>query len=315
MLLFVRLIARKRQIVVLLSIVICTRNREAKLKQTLLSVLNLEVAPDTDYELIVVNNGSTDGTAQLCADMSPRFDGRMHAIYEPKPGLGQARTTGALLARGEIIAFTDDDIVPERNWLKVIYQEFSADATLQGISGRVELLNPADLPITIRRSTERAQMESVSDAFNLFAGCNMVVRSELVRSVGLYDPDFGPGGPFLSADDADFWYRCWRRGAKLIYVPELLVYHDHGRRLPEDKQKLGRVYLIARGAFYAKHSPHDLRVMKQMYWETRNALRSNFRGNSEWGWKHLLWLYQGFFGYWAHRVSSTVKGYLGSSRC
>ena len=122
----------------LVTILICTRDRKEKLTQTMLSVLNLEVPADTDYELIVVNNGSIDGTAQLCADMSPQFSGRMRVIYEPKPGSSQARTSGVL--RCDMIAFIDDDM-PERNWLEVIHQEFSADAALQGISGRVELWN------------------------------------------------------------------------------------------------------------------------------------------------------------------------------
>ena len=246
----------------LLSILICTRNRETKLKQALQSVLALEFPPGADYELIVVDNGSTDGTGQVCASLAPLFNGRMRVVYEPKPGLGRARSLAASIAAGEIAACIDDDIVPDRNWLKVIHREFSADPSLQGISGRVELLNPMDLPMTIRRSMQRVEAQAVSEMYDLFVGCNMAVRADLLGRVGSYDPDFGAGSLFLSAEDTDFWYRCWRHGAKLVYVPELLVYHDHGRRSLEDKRKLARAYTSGRGSFFAKHFWHDINVMK-----------------------------------------------------
>jgi len=289
----------------LLSILLCTRNREDKLKQALQSILNLEIPPAVDYELIVVDNGSTDGTAQLCANLTSQFNGRMRVVYEPKPGLGGARITAASHAAGEIFAFVDDDVVPEKNWLTVIHREFSADPALQGVSGRVELLDPRDLPITIRRGTERMQLREVSHTYELFVGANMIVRAGLARRVGLFDPDFGAGSPFLSADDTEFLYRCWRHGAKLVYVPDLLVYHDHGRRSLEDKRKLSRAYAIGRGAFFAKHFCHDANVTKEMYWETRSVLD----GKSEWGLQHLLWLYKGFLHYWAYRTLCEIKAW------
>ena len=288
----------------LVSILICTRNRAAKLKQTLESILDLEIPPHGNYELVVVDNGSSDGTQQLCADMMPKFNGRMRVVSEPKPGLGQARIRAAAQASGDILAFTDDDIVPHKTWLSVIYSEFSADPDLQGISGRVELLNPMDLPMTIRRCSDRVQLQEVSQTYDLFVGCNMVVRADLARRVGLFDPAFGPGARFLSADDADFWYRCWRHGAKLVYVPDLLVYHDHGRRSLEDKSSLFRAYAVGRGALFAKHFRKDINVTKEMYWETRSILD----GKSKWGLWHMLWLYEGFFHYQAYRALCAVSG-------
>jgi GT2 family glycosyltransferase len=244
--------------------------------------------------------------------MASQFVGRLRIIHESEPGLGRARMAGLVEAVGEITAFLDDDTLPAADWLEIIHQEFTSDLELQAISGRVELFNPADLPITIRLGTQRVRLEQVSQAFNLFVGCNMVARTQLVRRIGGFDPDFGAGGPFLSAEDADFFYRCWRQGAKVVYVPELVVYHDHGRRRWEEKRKLARGYIIGRGAFFAKHF-RDIEVMKQIYWETRSAISSNLRGESEWGWMHLFWLYRGCISYCTHRAGSALMS-SGTSR-
>ncbi|MGH9689645.1 MAG: glycosyltransferase [Candidatus Acidiferrales bacterium] len=277
-----------------ITIIICTHNRANKLRRTLEAVLDLDF-PAQDYEVIVVDNGSTDGTAQVCHDMEGRFRGRLQIIHEPVPGAGRARNTGLHAARGSLIACLDDDIIPRQDWLRVIQNEFGADPDLAAISGRVELLNPADLPMTIRRQTDRIPFTSPGDAFVLFVGCNEVVRREVYTAIGFYDPDFGPGSRWRSSDDSDFIYRAWKAGDKLIYVPSLFVYHDHGRRTSEAGLKLRRDYAVGRGGFYAKHILlGDILALKcmceEMLWSIQNrALRYWLQ--------ELRWLFRGFTSY------------------
>ena len=293
---------------VLVSIILCTRNRAAKLRRTLQSIQALEQPRDADYELIVVDNGSTDETADVCASLEPELGGRLRRIFVEEPGKSRAANAGFEVARGEIIAFLDDDVLPQRDWLAVVCREFSAAPTLGAISGRVELFNPADLPTSIRRQTERIEFQSVDDAFNLFTGCNVAVRRGLIERLGLFDPALGPGSRVGIAEDSDFFYRAWKAGGKLVYVPSLFVHHDHGRRTENDKVKLARGYIMGRGAFYAKHILRgDLTVARAMYWEIGGALRALRQGRHDLGWKHIGWLLQGFLHYPIHRTLAAAR--------
>lgn len=280
------------------SILICTRNRAAKLPHTLEAIRALEVPAGAEYELIVVNNGSTDATAQICERYRECFGGRLRTIFLAEPGLGRARNAALAVATGEIIAFTDDDVVPQADWLLVICREFAADPELSLISGRVELADPLDLPISIRRSTGRAEFTSLGDAFSLLIGCNFAFRRGLLGRIGLFDPDFGAGARFPSSEDSDFYYRAWRAGKRLVYVPSMFVQHDHGRRFPEAWVKITRNYIIGRGAFYAKHSlRRDKTVIKEMYWELLKGWRGLFDRDNDLGWNHLRWLLNGILRY------------------
>jgi len=116
----------------------------------------------------------------------------------------------------------------------------------------------------------------------------------LIERVGLYDTDFGPGSRFI-AEDSDFIYRAWKAGYKLIYVPSLFVYHDHGRRTPAAALALRRGYIFGRGGFYAKHIIGGDKVALQgMYWEILWSLKNQrFKTFS----RDLLWLLTGFTSY------------------
>lgn len=282
----------------LVSIIVCTRNRAAKLRRTLQAIQALEIPAGADCEVVVVDNGSTDETTEVCASLEESFQGRLHRIFLPNPGKSRAGNAGFEVAHGSIIAFLDDDVLPRSDWLWVICREFSADRDLGAISGRVELLNPVDLPIAVRRQTERLQFQSLGDAFGLFIGCNLAVRRTLIERSGLFDPDLGPGSRFGVAEDSDFFYRVWKAGEKLVFVPSLFVYHDHGRRTLEAKLDVARGYILGRGAFYAKHVLcRDWRVARALYWELISAWHSLFDRQDHLGWRHMAWLVKGFLGY------------------
>jgi len=217
-------------------------------------------------------------------------------IWEPRLGKSLALNTGIKHARGEILGFLDDDILPEKNWLLVLRREFSADPSLGLLSGRVELYDPADLPMTVRRQTERTEAQSFDDLLCLLIGCNFATRRELVDRVGLFDPELGPGSKFCAGEDADFFCRALRAGEKLVYEPSLFVYHNHGRRSLDAGLKARRGYLIARGAIYAKHIlRRDKRVAKEMYWDlSLTDLRWLANRNSR---RDKTWMLKGFGTY------------------
>lgn len=292
----------------LVSILVCTRNRMAKLKNTLDAILGLEPPTGLDFEVIVVDNGSTDSTAELCREFEGRFPRRFRRVYLGAPGLSRAANAGFDAARGQLIAYLDDDVIPGRDWLQVVCREFARDPSLGMISGRVELLNQEDLPICIRRHVGRREFASLGDAYSLFTGCNLAIRRSLIERVGLFDPDIGTGSRFGSAGDTDFFYRAWKATEKMIYVPELFILHDHGRRTQEAWKKVAKDYVVGRGAFYAKHILHgDFLALREMYWELVTDLREIWRRQSRLGWRGTTWLLKGFFGYCLMRAARTFR--------
>ena len=107
-----------------LSLVVCTRDRAEKLQQTLASILALDIGRNADYELLVIDNGSKDRTREVCAAVGTFFSGRLRIVGESRPGLARARNAGLANAKGEVIAFIDDDIVPDSQWLEVLMKSF-----------------------------------------------------------------------------------------------------------------------------------------------------------------------------------------------
>lgn len=276
-----------------ISIIVCTHDRASSLQNTLEALGRMAVPPDQKCEVLVVDNKSGDNTRQIVDAFAARSSGLdVSYLWEPRVGKSLALNTGIQHARGEILGFIDDDILPEKDWLLVLHREFSADPCLGLITGRVELNDPSDLPMTIRRHAERSEITRMDQVFELPAGCNFAIRRDLLNRVGLFDPEFGPGGKFWSADDLDFFYRAWRSGAKLAYDPSLFVLHDHGRKSPEDGLKLRCDYIMSRGAFYAKHIlMWDKQAAKAMYWELNWWLENRHSRPGP------AWLLKGFGSY------------------
>jgi GT2 family glycosyltransferase len=282
-----------------ISILICTKDRPEKLRETLIAIASLEVPPAADYEVLVVDNGSkSEGTAKVCSEMEGAFKSALRYVTLPVAGKSRAANAGFKMLRGEIIAFLDDDILPRKDWLSVIYREFSSNADLGAISGRVELRDPEDLQFGVRRIEERAKLSSPMDACNLFIGCNFAVRRALIEKHGLYDPLLGPGSWIGSAEDLDFCYRVWKAGEVVVYEPSLFVSHAHGRRTAKESADIRRSYMVGRGAFFAKHIwQRDSKIAREMYWNVRSEARDVFRQGGWESLRHLVWLASGFFRY------------------
>jgi glycosyltransferase involved in cell wall biosynthesis len=261
------------QLTVRISVIIPTYNRSESLRKTLQSLEVISVSSEITWELIIVDNNSADQTKKVIQETRQKQNLPLRYIFEAKQGVSHARNAGIEAANGEILAFTDDDCIVDRDWLLLLHQEFSADAALYGVGGRVELYDSRDKTVTIRPFRERIAFNGIDQLFYLIAGCNMAFRREVFDIVGRFDPDFsGTGG--LVADDTDFIYRVFRHGFKIVYSPEVLIYHNHGRRTDEQIHALKKGYLRGRGGFYCKHVlAGDGDVLKMAYWEINGLLK------------------------------------------
>ena len=254
-----------------LSVVICSYNRSSSLLNTLISIAKSTVSGNLKWEVLVVDNNSSDGTEPAVMDFIGRDNPEFKYIFEPRQGKSYALNTGISHAAGEIVAFTDDDALVAPDWLSSIVREFESDPSLSGVGGRVLLHNINDKPIATRTSQERMLLSR--DTFDSqciqIIGCNMAFVSHVFEKVGMFDSSLGPGSTLQAVcEDMDFIYRVCRAGLKIFYSPDVLVYHNHGRRTDADVESSRRGYRTGRGAFYCKHIlAGDLTVFKMAFRE------------------------------------------------
>jgi glycosyltransferase involved in cell wall biosynthesis len=237
----------------MISVVVCTHNRAYRLEQALKSLQEMAVPVGLPWELVIVDNNSSDNTKRVVDNFINNFDLNVKYVVEKHQGLSYARNMGVQKANGTIIAFTDDDCIVDQHWITSIAKEFHSDESIAGIGGRVELYNKLDRPVSIRVSKEKMMLSSIDRLFNLIIGCNMAFVRPVFDEIGGFDTNFGAGTRFASTEDIDFLYRTYKKGLKIIYSPEILVYHNHGRRSNEQIRALYKGYAIGRGAFYCKH--------------------------------------------------------------
>ena len=264
----------------LISVVVSTCNQSKDLPRLFEALDRQSASGHIPWELIIVDNRSSDDTSQVIRDLAGRAGFPVACIFEGRQGKSYGLNAGIEAARGAIIALTDDDGVPAPDWLERLQAHFETHADVVCVGGRVELYDPADAPITILPSREPRVVDvSNFSAFDIpVIGCNMAIRARPLREVGPYDVSIGPGARAGTAEDLDMLYRLVSAGHRIHYDPTALVYHNHGRRSDEQVARVYASYLIGRGAFYCKHAMRsDRTVLRWAYWELRRLLRDWFR--------------------------------------
>lgn len=233
-----------------LSLVVCTRNRGDQLHFALEHCARLQV--EQPWELVVVDNGSTDGTSAVLKEFAQSFDGSVRLLFEPKPGLARARNTGWRAASGSIVAFTDDDCYPQADYLAQIHRCFE-EASVGFLGGRVLLYDPEDYPITIQLLDRRVDLPPRSFVPpGLIHGANFAFRRDILEAIGGFDERFGAGTELFSAEDTDALARASAYGCRGAYDPRPVVFHHHRRRDLNEIRRLQRAYTIGGGAYWLK---------------------------------------------------------------
>ena len=226
------------------------------------------------WELIVVDNNSADNTRNTIDEFKRKSVLPIKYLFEKNQGKSYALNAGIKAAEGDIVAFTDDDCIVDNRWLASVVKEFQSDPSLSVVGGRVELYDKRDRPVSIRTFRDRIALGSTAQLFSLIPGSNMAVRRTVFGNVGKFDVRFGPGTAIV-VDDVDFIFRAFKHGLKIIYSPDVLLYHNHGRRTDEQVRALNRSYVIGRGGFYCKHIlSGDWDVLKMAYWEIGSLIKS-----------------------------------------
>lgn len=231
------------------SVVVCTRNRATELRQALDYWTRISAA--IPWELILVDNGSTDATQDVIQQFASTTDIACRSVLEPRPGLSRARNRGWRAARAPVIAFTDDDCYPQPDYVSELWAGFGQPA-IGYLGGQVLLYDPQDYPITIQTRAQRLDIPPRSFVrAGLVHGANMAARRTVLEAVGGFDEMLGAGTPF-PAEDVDFLSRASAAGFGGAYDPRPVVRHHHERRESAEIRQLQRAYDLGRGAYYAK---------------------------------------------------------------
>lgn len=223
-----------------LSIIIATYNRSASLVRTLESIVR-QSADVALWECVVVNNNSTDDTAQRFAEFAaahPHFSLRM--VDEPKQGLSNARNGGIAAAQGQYIAIIDDDETVEESFAASYIEFFEAFPSAVAAGGAVIPRYDNQKPKWLSRYTEQmiANPLDLDVVVTLFpshrvpAGGNMAFRREVFEQVGVFNPLLGRNGVSLvGGEENDLFARLRRCGHPLYFVPNAAIYHH----IPDEK--------------------------------------------------------------------------------
>jgi len=259
-----------------ISVLICTRNRAPSLDRALGRFYEQRFAGDYSYELIIVDNASTDETREVIGRFAALRPETTRLLSEGRRGLSYARNTAVAAASGDCIVFTDDDVLVSEDWLDEIHREFSADPGLRILSGKVLLANERSQRVALRAYDER-QYFTFPDGGNFVMGANMAFRRDLFDRVGMFDVRLGAGRFFAGADEVELTYRGLKAGFRMLYAPNVLVYHDHDRFTLEQACRLEYGYSKGCAAYLIKHLlTGDSYALRMLYWTLR-ALPGRWR--------------------------------------
>lgn len=214
------------------SVIVCTRDRCEDLRDALESMLDQEGLEDLACEVVVVDNGSDPGTRRVCEDFAGIGNPAVRYVREERPGLSLARNHGLHEARGELVAFLDDDAIAEPGWVRRVWALHQAEEIVA-----------AGGPIHAHWMLPRPdwatdewlwQMGFVWDLgpnqkdVDILLGSNMVFRRRDLLNVGGFDITYGRRGSCLLGGEENKLFaelRALRKGGRVVYSPEAVVRH------------------------------------------------------------------------------------------
>ncbi|MEM9119169.1 MAG: glycosyltransferase [Cyanobacteria bacterium P01_F01_bin.56] len=230
----------------LVTVAVCTRDRPEDMKLCLEAISQLDY-PHLDV-LVIDNAPTTEGTQILIEEQYPQ----VRYVREPRPGLDWARNRAILEAKGEIIAYTDDDVVVDAGWVRAIAQTFAANPEVMAVTG---LVVPYELEAESQvlfeeyggfgrgfetqwyryNAAEKYRAATLYGAAGKFGtGANMAYRRSLFDQIGGFDPAMDVGTVTNGGGDLEMFFRVMKEQHTLVYEPRALVRHRHRR----DTQKL-----------------------------------------------------------------------------
>jgi glycosyltransferase involved in cell wall biosynthesis len=240
-----------------ISVVLSTYNR-ADVLAGALECFARQQAPSVEFEVIIVDNNSSDRTREIAEAFAAR-DPRFRCLFESRQGLSYARNAGIRAARADAVAFTDDDVQVAPDWIAQIHRALLEYPEADYLGGRVLPVWPSAMPdwshakmspFALQDLGDRPLRLSSEDPRCLIGAC-LVVRSRALAKAGLFSTETqrvedGVG----STEDADWEMQVWSYGGHGVYAPDIVVYS------PLSPERLTKAYHrrwhIGHGKFHAR---------------------------------------------------------------
>jgi glycosyltransferase involved in cell wall biosynthesis len=233
------------------TIAICTRDHPLLVERAIRSMITAAEAADVggQFEILVVDNAPPDDRTLHVANS---FD-CVRYVREPKPGLDFARNRAIAEAKGEILAFVDDDAVIDRGWLRGLRKALSENPEAAAITGPVlpyELETTAQILFELRGGFGRIfetrrfgpdckYIRNYPCNSGIFgAGCNMAFRRRVLIELAGFDDALDTGAPLPGGGDLDICYRLLRAGHILVQEPQFLIRHQHRREYGQFRHQM-----------------------------------------------------------------------------
>ncbi|MCA9920226.1 MAG: glycosyltransferase, partial [Anaerolineales bacterium] len=304
------------------AVIICTRQRPDALRRCLQSLAPVRGQMD---QLIVVENSEEAGeTAVIAEQFGAQFE------LEPEPGLCRARNRGLAAAHTDVVAYLDDDVVVEENWLVRLTAVYTQNPHIAGVTGLVlpqqletddqnlfeQALGGLNRGLTPRSFNGKAARTA---APQVGVGANMSFRRQQLAEIGGFDVALDPGTLALAGGDIDIFYQLLKAGCTLLYDPQLLVWHAHRREAGAARQ-MSAAYGRGTAAAYAKWAVQgDVKAARMLlgYWLRYHParLRHSFARNGllspDVAWAGWLASWVGPWAYFRERRLNRTKSFNG----
>jgi glycosyltransferase involved in cell wall biosynthesis len=197
-----------------ISIVIPAYNAQATISKTIEACLKQKCS--CDYEVIVVDDGSTDETASIIKSYPVKY------IYQENGGPAKARNTGWKVSKGDIICFTDSDCVPEIHWVAKIIKYYNRH-DIAGVGGSYDIANPTSILARCIHQEIMQRHLKMQGAVDFLGSFNLSYKKKVLEEVGGFNEEF----KHASGEDNDLSYRIRKKKYKLIFDKDIKVAHYH----------------------------------------------------------------------------------------
>ena len=218
----------------MLSVIICTYNRE-KYIRPLLESLAANDLPKSEYEILLVDNNCTDNTRAICGEFSKAHPGlTFRYMTEPEQGLSAARNNGIRAAHGDILVYVDDDALVDTHYLRDYAEHFASHPNTMAAGGPILPLYETEEPQWMTPYT-KALLTAWMDYGKRVrkypkgrypGGGNAAYRKEVFEKVGLFNTNLGrKGGSLMGSEEKDIFDKMHTLGMQVLYLPQPVLHH------------------------------------------------------------------------------------------
>ncbi|MGB6199057.1 MAG: glycosyltransferase family 2 protein [Candidatus Acidiferrales bacterium] len=251
-----------------ISVILCTFNRCQPLEAVLNSLSASILPASVDWEVLVVDNNSTDRTRDVVAEISGKFPGRFRYLFEARPGKSFALNTGTRNAHGDVFAFVDDDVTVDTTWLQNLTAVLH-DEKWAGTGGRTlpahDYVSPPWMSLDMAGALY-AHFD-LGDAPRTLDrppyGANMAFRKTIFEKYGGFRTDMGPSPDReipRPNEDTEFGRRLMAAGERLRYEPSAVVRH------PVPLERLNKEYFLTWWFDYGRAMKREIGARRDVYW-------------------------------------------------